>query len=370
MSAQLTAVTIPKWGLAMEEGKITAWFVAEGDTVAKGQDLVDIETTKIANTVESPAGGRVGRIVAKPDETLPVGALLAVLTEGEASAEDIDAFVAGFAVVATAGDGGSAAPEPVTIDAGGMRLRYLKTGPDDGGKLPLVLLHGFFGDLESWMFLRDRLPADRAIYAVDLPGHGGSDKNVGAGTLRELGNAALVFLDAVGVAKAHLIGHSMGGAIAAFLAAHAPARVASVVTIAGAGYGVPVNRDFVAGMLKAQRSRDFRPAAELLFADPGLVNRELLDNLAKFKRLDGVQAALETIAGSTLFAADTDTIAAAIPSAIPALAIFGAQDKIIPPPAAPPEAVSSVTLPVGHMAHMEAPAEIGKAIGAFLADQP
>jgi pimeloyl-ACP methyl ester carboxylesterase len=234
-----------------------------------------------------------------------------VLTEGEASAEDIDAFVAGFAVVAAAGDGGSAAPEPVTIDAGGMRLRYLKTGPDDGGKLPLVLLHGFFGDLESWMFLRDRLPADRAIYAVDLPGHGGSDKNVGAGTLRELGNAALVFLDAVGVAKAHLIGHSIG-----------------------------------------------------------LVNRELLDNLAKFKRLDGVQAALETIAGSTLFAADTDTIAAAIPSAIPALAIFGAQDKIIPPPAAPPEAVSSVTLPVGHMAHMEAPAEIGKAIGAFLADQP
>jgi pyruvate dehydrogenase E2 component (dihydrolipoamide acetyltransferase) len=370
MSAQLTAVTIPKWGLSMEEGKITAWFVAEGDTVAKGQDLVDIETTKIANTVESPAGGRVGRIVARLDETLPVGALLAVLTEGEASAEDIDAFVAGFTVVAAASDGGSAAPEPVTIDAGGLRLRYLKTGAEGGDKLPLVLLHGFFGDLESWMFLRDRLPSERAVYSLDLPGHGGSDKNVGAGTLRELANAVLVFLDSVSVAKAHLIGHSMGGAIAAFLAAHAPARVASVVTIAGAGYGVPVNRDFVAGMLKAQRSRDFRPPAELLFADTALVNREMLDNLAKFKRLDGVQAALELIAGSTLYAAETDGVAAAIPSAIPALAIFGAHDKVVPQPAAPPAHIAHISLPTGHMIHMEAPAEIGKAVGAFLAEKP
>ncbi|MCY4393972.1 MAG: acetoin dehydrogenase dihydrolipoyllysine-residue acetyltransferase subunit, partial [Rhodospirillaceae bacterium] len=54
---RIYAVTLPKWGLEMTEGTVAAWHVGEGATVASGEDLVDIETDKIVNTLESEAGG-------------------------------------------------------------------------------------------------------------------------------------------------------------------------------------------------------------------------------------------------------------------------------------------------------------------------
>jgi pyruvate dehydrogenase E2 component (dihydrolipoamide acetyltransferase) len=362
MSAALTAVTVPKWGLAMEEGRVTAWYVAEGDSVVAGQELVDVETAKIANTVESPADGRVGRIVAPADRTVPVGGLLAVLCGTDVNDADIDAFVAGFAIETAAEVAGPAEPE--YIDAGGQRIRILKTGEASGAHLPLFLLHGFYSDLDTWMFLRDRLPADRMIVALDLPGHGSSTKDAGAATPEALGQAVLSVMDAIGVARAHLIGHSMGGAVALSLAAAHADRVASVVCIASPGFGEAVSREFVQGMLESRRARDFRPFAAMLFADPSLVTKDLLEDLAKVKRVDGVQAALEAIADATLFAPETQRLAAASPR--PVLAIIGERDVVVPPPSALPAGVHSLRLPVGHMAHMEAPAEVARAIGGFL----
>ena len=56
---------MPKWGLSMKTGKIVEWFVAEGDTIDKGDDVVDIETDKIAGTLESPVGGPLRRLIAE-----------------------------------------------------------------------------------------------------------------------------------------------------------------------------------------------------------------------------------------------------------------------------------------------------------------
>ena len=57
-------IVMPKWGLAMEEGTLTKWAVAPGQAVGKGQEIADIETTKIANAFESPASGMIRRLVA------------------------------------------------------------------------------------------------------------------------------------------------------------------------------------------------------------------------------------------------------------------------------------------------------------------
>ena len=53
MSERLDAVTIPKWGIEMTHGTIVAWHKKVGDTVAAGEEIVDIETDKIVNSFEA-----------------------------------------------------------------------------------------------------------------------------------------------------------------------------------------------------------------------------------------------------------------------------------------------------------------------------
>lgn len=96
MADALYPITVPKWGIEMQEGTITAWQVAPGTVVAKGDELIDIETDKIVNSVEAPVSGTVCRRLVGEGETLKVGELLGVIATGDASETDIDAFVAAF----------------------------------------------------------------------------------------------------------------------------------------------------------------------------------------------------------------------------------------------------------------------------------
>ncbi|MEE4174953.1 MAG: dihydrolipoamide acetyltransferase family protein [Xanthomonadales bacterium] len=97
-------VTIPKWGIEMQEGTVTGWHVAVGESVRKGDELIDIESDKIVNTMEAPAGGVLHRILAEADSTLKVGQLLGVIAPADTSSDDIDAFIQAF-VPADAGFG-------------------------------------------------------------------------------------------------------------------------------------------------------------------------------------------------------------------------------------------------------------------------
>jgi pyruvate dehydrogenase E2 component (dihydrolipoamide acetyltransferase) len=70
---------MPKWGIEMTEGTVNSWTAQEGQVVAKGEPLLEVETDKIVNTVESPFAGTLRRIVAVAGEVYPVGSLIAVL---------------------------------------------------------------------------------------------------------------------------------------------------------------------------------------------------------------------------------------------------------------------------------------------------
>lgn len=90
------AVTMPKWGIEMTEGTLTAWTAQEGQAVSKGDPILEVETDKIVNTVEAPVSGTLRRITAVAGEVRPVGALIAVLADESVSDADVTGFIEAF----------------------------------------------------------------------------------------------------------------------------------------------------------------------------------------------------------------------------------------------------------------------------------
>ncbi len=107
--SKIYAVTMPKWGIEMEEGTITDWLIEAGADIEKGVDLIDIETSKIVNTLEAPYSGVLKRCIASVDDTLKVGALLGVIADAAASDEEVDEFIANFTPIDASFDGGDEA---------------------------------------------------------------------------------------------------------------------------------------------------------------------------------------------------------------------------------------------------------------------
>lgn len=94
--SEITAFTMPKWGIEMEEGVIREWHAEVGQTVNKGDILVVIETDKIANEVELEYSGLLRRRIGEDGDVFKVGALIAVFAPEDVSDGAVDAFVADF----------------------------------------------------------------------------------------------------------------------------------------------------------------------------------------------------------------------------------------------------------------------------------
>jgi pyruvate dehydrogenase E2 component (dihydrolipoamide acetyltransferase) len=366
MSGSLVALTMPKWGLTMTEGKVTGWLREAGDAVAPGDELLEIETSKITNVVEAERDTTLLRIVAPAGTTAPIGALLAVLGPPDTDPAEVDRFVSGFEVVA-ATEEEAAVLEPVMIEAGPWRMRILDQG---SGGTPVLLLHGFAADLNAWMFVQPALAIHRRVLALDLPGHGASAKQVGAGDAAVMADAVLAAMDALGLKRAHLVGHSLGGGVAAAVAMLQPARVASLALIAPAGFGPDINAGFIDGLATAERRKDIAALLALLVADPSLVSRAMVDDVLRYKRLDGVADALRAIANAWFPGGSQHFSAAPLAGlAMPLQVIWGAEDRIIPATHARaiPRAEVHVLPGTGHLPHMEHAADVTRLIERFLA---
>ena len=349
---------MPKWGLTMTEGKLLDWLVDEGAEISVGDEVAEVETEKINGVVESPAAGVLRRRVGTEGDVIAVGGLLGVIAPAEVPDAEIDAFVAEFEASFVPGEADEdAGPSPEVVDG----IRFLRLGSEGE---PLVLLHGFGGDLNNWLFNAEPLSNDRAVYALDLPGHGGSVKEA-----RDLVAALRAFLDSQGLDRVHLAGHSMGGLVAGEFAAAEPERVLSLALIAPAGLGTEIDASYIDGFVEASSRKQLKPVLQKLFADPEQVNRSMVDDVLKYKRLDGVQAALEELR-DRLFAGGAQSRALDLSGySGPVLVLWGEADAIIPSAHAdnaPAGAEVKVLPDVGHSPHMEAAGEVNRLLEGFL----
>ncbi|HZD64804.1 MAG TPA: acetoin dehydrogenase dihydrolipoyllysine-residue acetyltransferase subunit, partial [Acidimicrobiales bacterium] len=327
----IQAVTMPKWGLSMTQGKVVGWLVAEGDRITKGMALAEVETDKATGEVESAQEGVLRAIVAGPGDQVLVGGTIALVAPPEVPEEAVTAAAAEarnqLASPEQGEEAGGAKVATVAVDGHTLAYGSIGEGPE-----AVVLVHGFGGDKDSWLFVQDPVADGRTVYALDLPGHGASDKDVGDASLDHLARTVVGFLDQVGVERAHLVGHSLGGAVVAAAGAAAPSRVASLTLVAPAGFGQEVNHAYLRGFAQARSRRELKPWLSALFADDKLVTRQLVDDLLAYKRLDGVDAALAALV-TTLLDGDVqaiDTASLLAKTSVPTVVVWGREDQVLP----------------------------------------
>jgi len=422
-----TEIILPRVDMDMATGKIGQWYVAEGGQVEKGQLLFELETSKAAMEIEAPAAGIVRDVTAKPGDELPVGTVIGrIFSVGEAYAAPSKPAKSEAAKIDTApatqraaivarlepgSPGGSLRATPkarrIARDAGIDLARVAGSGPHGriqardlaagatmlsapvaGGKAlnfewlargtgtPLVLIHGFGADLNSWRPLLSYLPAGRPILALDLPGHGRSPLS-GESSIEAMANSVEATLAQEGLGGAHLAGHSLGGAVAMALAIRPTIACKSLTLIAPAGLGPDINGAFVAGFLRAESEAALAPWINLLVGDPQTLGPALVKTTLRQRRDMGGADAQSAVAAA-LFPQGTQT--SNVRSLLsrfsgPAKVIFGLSDQIIPASHAHglPGTVGLHLFPgIGHMPQLEIRAEVARLLAenAAAADRP
>jgi pimeloyl-ACP methyl ester carboxylesterase len=112
--------------------------------------------------------------------------------------------------------------------ANGVTLAYVEMGDTAGP--PTLLIHGYTDNSRSWSLIAPYLK-DRRLLAIDLRGHGKSDAPACCYAYTDLADDASLFLDAMGIAKADVIGHSLGSLAGQLLAAQHPEKVGRLVLV-------------------------------------------------------------------------------------------------------------------------------------------
>ena len=410
-----TEIILPRVDMDMATGRISVWLADDGAIVAKGTPIFEIETDKAAMEIDAPETGVLkhggvplglevavgtpvgwifadGEAIIVPDLTAP-GAKVdmgpATAAEPAPSSESVDGVAsvarsetdgvratplarrlareAGIELSTVSnGSGpngriqaadveahGASRPQPVAASGTGIHLQRLRNGE---GR-PIVVLHGFGADLDSWRpFLAAGSPG-RPVVGLDLPGHGRSG-TVAASDLAGMAAGIAARLAVEGLVDIDLAGHSLGGAVAAEVAARADGRVKSLFLIAPAGLGPEINGAFVDGFLKAREPSAIAAWMRLLVSDASLITDKLVAETVK-RRADAGTEGLTAVA-ARLFADGAqgfDIRPALALLKIPVRVVIGLADRIIPAHQTgglPPQVALHLFPGLGHMPHWEA----------------
>lgn len=184
-----------------------------------------------------------------------------------------------------------------SAQVGGHRLSYLDAGPSDGE--PVLLIHGLASDSGTWAPALGPLAARGVrVIALDLLGHGESDKPPGTYLLDDFAAMLEGFFAVLGLPAATLCGHSLGGAVAVHFGYYYPSRVSRLVLVSAGGLGREVHPVLRAATLPgADRvvRLAMRPGLRRLYGRPGLqrllrLTPENVVNLRRAGRVLGDEA--------------------------------------------------------------------------------
>jgi pimeloyl-ACP methyl ester carboxylesterase len=258
-------------------------------------------------------------------------------------------------------------PRNRTVLANGLSLAWLESGDPNGP--PLLFIHGYSDSSFSFSPIRPHLAAARCI-SVDLRGHGQSDKPRLGYTLGEMADDVRQLMDARGIDRAVLVGHSLGSLVAQRLAAFAPKRVAGLVLI-GSTVLPPVRRgDWLWSEISALSAP---PTAETPFllelqANPGPLDPAFMATVID----ESLRLPLHVWRGVLDEITDRGTAEIACQVTAETLILWGDQDPFFDAQhqaalrAAMPAATFHAFTGVGHNPHWERPSETATLILNFV----
>ncbi|MBB3610866.1 alpha/beta fold hydrolase [Rhizobium sp. BK602] len=375
-------------GEYMETFVILEWRVSKGQTVAAGDVLLTIETAKAAVEIEAPCDGVVSAVFAEANSEVPATAVLCLIgadaadiayedgNDGEQSVKpaseemlaartpDTDRKPAASSRI-VASPAARRAARAASLDlarvsatspSGRIKLRDVArmlesvqspiASPqaflaDEAGPLkihvsgtqtgdPIFLIHGFASDSLSWYPLERELRKSHPVYRLDLPNHGASPKRR-IGGFADLVREVRAAFDTLGLEKAHVIGHSLGGALAIALADTRERQIASLSLLAPGGLGPKVNGDFIRGIAGASKPESLEAWLKVMVHDPSKIDQAFV-RAAFAARTDPVLRASQALMGETLFADSTqgfDLKAALHRIVCPTRIIWGRNDAVL-----------------------------------------
>lgn len=271
------------------------------------------------------------------------------------------------------------------LDLHGDRIAYRDVGSGD----TVLLIHGMAGSSDTWRAVMPQLAKKYRVVAPDLLGHGQSDKPRGDYSLGAFAVWLRDLLDELGVSRATVVGHSLGGGVAMQFIYQHPDYCERLVLIASGGLGPDVG--WILRLLSA-------PGAELVL--PIIAPQPVLSAGNKVKSWFSA-AGVQSPRGSEIWSAyssfsDSPTRAAflrtlrsvvdyrgqsvsalnrlQLRSDLPIMAIWGEDDRIIPVEhgqdamAARPGSRLEVLPGVGHFAQIEAPTKVADLIDDFISE--
>jgi pimeloyl-ACP methyl ester carboxylesterase len=389
--------------------------VKVGDQVKKGDVVAEVESEKASFEVEAFTSGTVTHIAYKLGDTATVLQPLVILGQAGEKIEppltevpriNSDAAVSSFVAPTKAASLGSAdrhRSSPLArrlASAGGLDISRINgSGPRgavvfkdiegllkpsgsatksktrttlafrtlrDGKGTPVIFIHGFGAELAAWRPFVEQLSIANQKTGLDLPAHGASPEEA-IEDFDDLVDVVAAALTDAGLTRLHLVGHSLGAAVAASLGVRDGFDVKSLSLISPAGLGPKINGDFIAGFLAAQSEPALKSWMQSLVHRRTTLPKAMIRATLAAREGTGLAEAQKRLAAA-LFAGSTQLIS--IRDALnkcegPCRVIVGREDMIIPAEyadAVPSHVAVNRLLGVGHLPQLEAPALVGRLV--------